>query len=96
MVEWDDGLIEQRLSDSLLVESWSYDGLNILNDGDHLTIYSKDGIEVVWEGDIKLKEHDLFTEDALGLWIHADQEGVDREVWARWFFDRLPAELRRN
>ena len=96
MVEWDDGLIEQRLADSLLIKSWSYTGLNILKDGDHLTIYAKDGSEVVWEGEIKLKEHDLFTEDAFGLWIHADQEGVDRDVWARWFFDHLPAELRRD
>lgn len=75
-------------------DSWSYEGLRILKDGDHLTIYSKENPdEIVWEGNIKLREHPLFTEDASGLWIHADQEGVDRETWARWFFDEHPAIL---
>jgi len=72
---------------------WSYDGLHVLKDGDELTIYAKDGGGVVWEGTVRLKPHALFTEHASGMWIHADQEGVDRDTWAKWFFDEHPARL---
>jgi len=93
-VEWKDGTVEQRLSNSLLVSSWSYEGLHILKDGDELIIYEKDDLsKVVWSGLIKLKQHDVFSQDAFGLWIHADQEGIDREKWATWFFAEYPARL---
>lgn len=93
-VEWEDGPVEQRLSDSLLVNSWSYEGLHVLKNGDHLTIHSKDNPnQVVWSGNIRLRQYSLFTEHASGLWIHADQEGVDRETWARWFLEEYPATL---
>ena len=75
-------------------DAWDYKGLRILENGNRLTIYSKDNPnEVVWSGIVKLRQHPLFTEDAYGLWIHADQEGIDREIWARWFFDEHPATL---
>lgn len=74
--------------------SWSYEGLHVLHDGDHLTVYSPDDKKhVVWEGEIKLKQHALFTEHAGGMWIHADQEGIDRETWAQMFFDGYPCRL---
>jgi hypothetical protein len=73
---------------------WSYEGLHVLRDGDRLTIFSlAKPDEIVWSGVIKLLEHPLFTEDAFGLWVHADQVGVDRDVWARWFYAEYPAEL---
>lgn len=75
-------------------ERWSYDGLHVLEDGDTLIIYSKeDPAKVIWTGTIKLKLHQLFTEHARGMWIHADQEGIDRETWSKWFFDKYPAKL---
>ncbi len=75
-------------------EDWSYDGLHVLEDGDTLTIYSKaDPSVVVWSGTIRLRQHPLFTEDAGGLWIHADQEGISRAQWAEWFFQGYPAVL---
>ncbi len=78
-------------------ESWSYEGLHILNDGDHLIIYDKDDVDkVVWNGVINLKQHPLFTEHAQGLWIHADQNGIDRDTWSNWFFAGYPAELIRR
>jgi len=74
---------------------WSYEGLHVLKDGDELTIYDKaDPAKVVWSGTIRLRQHPLFTGSARGLWIHADQEGVDREQWAEWFFKEYPATLR--
>lgn len=74
--------------------SWSYEGLHVLNNGDELTVFAKDDpTRVVWSGTIDLHQHDLFTEDAGGLWIHADQIGMDRDTWSQMFFDELPAEL---
>lgn len=75
-------------------ETWYYEGLHILSDGDYLIIYDKeDSDSVVWEGEISLVDHPVFTESVFGLWIHSDQEGVDRERWARWFINRHPATL---
>ena len=77
--------------------SWSYDGLHLLQDGDHLTIFSKErekkARSVVWEGVVDLLQFGLFTESASGLWIHADQKGISRETWSEWFFKHFPARL---
>lgn len=27
------------------------------------------------------------------MWIHADQKGIEREVWAEYFFEKYPAKL---
>lgn len=75
-------------------ENWSYAGLHILKDGDHLTIYSKENsTEVVWDGTIQIRQFELFTEHVFSMWIHADQVGVNRETWAKWFLRGYPAEL---
>lgn len=75
-------------------EQWSYEGLHILKDGDSLTIYSKENAEeTVWDGEISLKRHPLFTEHVGGLWIHADQNGIDRETWAGYFSNGHQAKL---
>lgn len=88
-LECPEGQHEREIGDS-----WSYEGLHILENGDNLVIYSPENPnKIVWQGIISLHQHLLFTEDASGLWIHADQEGVDREVWAAYFFKEYPAEL---
>ncbi len=93
-VKWEDGVTEQkRLSNTLLVDSWDYKGLHILENGDKLTIYHPDNKKKVWSGAINLREYNLFTKHASGLWIHADQIGIKRDVWAEYFFKRYPAEL---
>lgn len=75
-------------------DSWSYEGLHILENGDQLTIFFPDNpTQVVWSGTISLRRHSLFTENAFGLWIHADQEGIEREVWTTYFLKEFPAEL---
>lgn len=74
--------------------SWSEKGTHILKDGDRLTIYSpKNPSKVVWSGTISLHQHRLFTKKAFGLWIHADQKGIKRNTWAKYFFKEYPAEL---
>ncbi len=93
-VEWEDGVIEpKRLSNTLLATSWSYEGIHILQNGDYLTIYHPDNKKEVWSGIINLKQHDLFTEHASGMWIHADQIEIERDVWAEYFFKEYRARL---
>ncbi|MEA3379196.1 MAG: hypothetical protein U9Q69_06215 [Nanoarchaeota archaeon] len=93
-VKWDDNKVEQkRLSNTLLKVSWSYEGLHILQNGDQLTIYHPDNNKKIWSGPINLREHNLFTEDASGRWIHAVQIGIERDVWAEYFFKKYPARL---
>jgi len=75
-------------------DSWSYEGLHILKDGDHLVIYSKNNpSKIVWSGIIQLCRYAVFTEHAFGFWIHADQGGVDRNLWAKWFLEEYTAKL---
>ena len=73
---------------------WSYNGLHVLKDGDRLTIFDKENPkQIVWSGEISLIQHPLFSQHAFGMWIHADQKGIEREKWATWFFKEYPAEL---
>lgn len=73
---------------------WPYEGLHILENGDQLTIYSLDNpTQIVWSGTISLRQHLLFSERVFGFWIHADQEGIEREKWATYFLKEYPAEL---
>lgn len=73
---------------------WLYNGLHILDDGDSLKILSpQNNSEIVWSGIIRLRKYPVFTESVFNFWIHADQEGIDREVWAEYFFKEYPAEL---
>lgn len=74
-------------------EHASYEGLHVLRDGDRLTVFEADGETVRWSGEISLIRHSLFTEDARGLWIHADQAGVSRDEWAAMFFAELPCSV---
>ena len=75
-------------------EHATYEGLHILRSGDHLTVYDGDGETLRWSGEISLIRHPLFTESAGGLWIHADQAGVNRDEWAGLFFEELPCLVR--
>ncbi len=75
-------------------DRWSYEGLHILEDGDNLTIFSKENPEdIVWNGEISLQKHPSFTEHARGLFIHADQTDIDRDTWAEYFLGEHKAKL---
>jgi hypothetical protein len=84
---------------------WSYDGLKYLEDGDSLKIFNPDGT-IYWEGTISLKQHPVFTESVgihdestgvnLGIWIHADQNGIDRHTWALPFMKNYKGELTKH
>jgi hypothetical protein len=52
---------------------------------------------VLWNGTIKRTAlPGIETEGAFGMRIHWDQAGLEREVWARYFFDALPCRLVRS
>ena len=74
-------------------DAWDYEGLHILENGDNLTIYHPDNHKEVWSGIINLKQYTLFTEQASGMWIHADQIGIERDVWAEYFLKKYSAKL---
>jgi hypothetical protein len=77
-------------------EHGRYEGLHVLANGDRLTIFEEDGETVKWRGEVELVRHPLFTEDAFGLWIHADQAGTNREEWASMFMKPHPCVLERG
>jgi len=93
-VDWNDGSSELRQSDTLLTESWSYDGLHVLASGDRLIIYDKNEPgKVIWQGEINLSSFTVFKEDAHGMWIHNRQIGEETENWSIPFFQGNPAAL---
>lgn len=79
-----------------------YDGLNILEEGDELTIYGNDG-RVVFQGAVDPDRQIGWTAHpggygggqpvALGMWIHWTQRGFQPDDWAKLFVDELEAEL---
>ncbi len=93
-INWDNGEIEyQRKSDTLLVEQWSYKGLHVLKNGDKLKILHPLEKTIVWDSVIELKPYYPFNEHVDGWWIHADQKGISREEWSKFFFDGFLAIL---
>jgi hypothetical protein len=92
-IEWDDGTTSIQKNIDTLACGWDYKGLHTLKTGNYLKIFEKDGTTVKWEGKIKLIDLGLFTDDAFGLWIHQDQEGITREDWAKMFLTEYPCEL---
>ncbi len=71
-----------------------YDGLNVLKQGDHLTILSPNG-ELLWSGTIDCDREigktprptnpKLMQQLGLGCWIHWVQRGFEPDEWARFF-----------
>jgi len=96
-VKWENGQVENgRKSDTLLVERFDYKGLHVLKNGDELKTGHPTENRTVWQGSVDLEQFPAFKEHANGAWIHADQRGISREEWSRYFFDGFPAELKIN
>jgi len=98
-VKWDNGEIENdRLSDTLLLESWDFDGLHILNNDDLLTILNPKDCSIVWSGKIdliKFYSEQLYSEQRIanGQLIASEQKDISREKWANYFLEKYPARL---
>ena len=79
-------------------EKWDYKGLHILETGDYLKIFApgENSEKIYWEGKIALKTFSLFTEHASGMWIHSEQETLERGFWAIPFLHEYKGELTKN
>lgn len=83
-----------------------YEGLNQLQNGDHLTVYEPDGVTIRWKGVVRLEYKRNYRpypmnpkygqQEVLGYWVHGLQRTLEPEAWARMFFDGLPCLLRRK
>ena len=71
-------------------EFWSYSGLHTLKPGDRLTILSKAGKRVVWNGVFRL---DVRLYHALGVLNPWKPRGVPAKKMLAWFTDQHPARL---
>lgn len=68
--------------------------LNVIHEGDHLTILDRDG-RVLWQGVIQCDREigkiprptnpDFVQQAALGCWIHWVQRGFEPDQWAAFF-----------
>ncbi len=68
--------------------SYSYDGLNGLEDGDFLKVFNDAARKkVIWQGEIKLK-YPPATQFNRGV-----QDGVNERTWTKMFFDEKPGTL---
>ncbi|MBI5004447.1 hypothetical protein HZC00_05140 [Candidatus Kaiserbacteria bacterium] len=81
-----DGAHEEGVGDSI-----GYQGLHLLQNGHHLTIYRRGKpLRFVWSGIIELVEYPADAVHKPGFLI---QSGVDPQEWKRWFDERYPATL---
>lgn len=81
-------------TDEPILEGQSaFDALYILKDGDRLIVQHPTEKTILWDGVINLIQFDSFTENASGMWIHADQKDISREKWSTYFFNNYPAQL---
>lgn len=75
-----------------------YEGLHILENGDHLTIYSNNVEGQALFSDFINKDTvtglqprpfnpDFKQQVALGMWVHWIQEGYDPDKWAEFFIN---------
>ena len=73
-------------------ESWDYEGLHIIQNGDKLTIYNPDNKKKVWSGVIKFKQDGVFKH-IYERQSYAYQKGIEKNVWANYFYKKYPAKL---
>lgn len=73
--------------------SWSYDGLHILKNGDHLTILNPQDGDPIWDGIISLEQFPVFSQAINNLWVHSAQKGISKQTWMDWFSNEYPAVL---
>ena len=91
---------------SIYTDDQGYDGLYGLKNNDELIVYTKDRCAIVWRGIIQLEYERLYQpypanpeygqQLIFNRWVHGFQVGLEPYVWAKWFFDELPATLKRN
>jgi hypothetical protein len=80
--------------DATLGTQFLPEGLHLLENGNELIIFDLENpSEIVWQGVIALHIFEPFSKEICGCWIHAEQIGAPRLLWAKWFFNEYPAQL---
>jgi len=75
-------------------DGWDLRGLTVLHSGDYLEILHEN--RVVWSGEIDLRLYPVHQESVFNQYIHADQKGIRREEWAKYFVAEYDARLTIN
>lgn len=96
-VKWNDGSLEKkRLSNSLLVEGWSYDGLHLLKETDLLKVIDFKTNKVICEGQLNKIPLKLFSQTMKGHFENLNQNFDEVSKWEKYFTERYTAELHRE
>ncbi len=90
-VEWSDGTIEEkRLSNSLYIESWSYEGLHRLNEDDFIKVLEPSSEEIICQGIVNKIPLRIFSQTLEG---HFNQDTLN---WRNFFRQGYIAEVIRE
>ncbi|MCW8900213.1 MAG: hypothetical protein OQK75_10725 [Gammaproteobacteria bacterium] len=88
---------------SVQIDILGYEGLYKLKDGDELIIYTKNRCAICWKGIVQLEYKRLYTpypenpqygqQLIFNRWVHGFQDSLQPHIWAKWFFEKMPASL---
>lgn len=96
-VEWNDGFIEtERLSNTLLVEGYSYDGLHMLKETDFLKVIDPNTNEIICEGQLNKIPLKLFSQSIKGHFEKVNKNAEEISNWEKYFTEKYTAELYRE
>jgi len=93
-VNWNDGTVEtKRLSKTLFVEVWSYDGLHMLKESDLLKVIDPKTDKIVCESQVNQIPLKLFNQTLKG---HFEQNIEVSSEWEKYFTEEYNVELYRE
>jgi hypothetical protein len=96
-VKWNDGTIDkQRLSNTLLIEGWSYEGLHKLRETDVIKVKDPVTEVIICEGQIGLIPLEIFSQTKKGHFEHINQTRHGANNWEKYFTENYYAELYRE
>lgn len=96
-VNWNNGSIEiKRLSNTLLIEGWDYNGLHILKETDLLKVYNSSTNEKICEGQINQIPLKLFSQKIKGHFENLNENIEVKSNWEKYFTEQYSAELYRE
>lgn len=74
-----------------------YEGLHGLKQGDRLKIFNpgESRANLYWQGTVDLGNDPLFQNDVWGVWVHNQPVDIERDFWAKPFFEGYKALLYR-
>jgi len=96
-VTWNDGIIEPvRLSNTLLLEEYSYEGLHMLKETDFLKVIDHNTNDTICEGQLNQIPLRLFSQTIKGHFEQVNQNVDELSNWGKYFSEQYTAELYRE